>query len=255
MSEMNSTVSVLPSAAAAEAVRGRLLAANIACTVVAADGAFRLQVADGDFTRAMQLLFPLPTAEQTAALTAPGGGPWKCSHCGEEVQPVSDVCWACGKPREGTPEASAPQVAAPPFVAPIAPPPMMPPSSSSGSSSPPIAPQSFASAPFASPSLYPAAIAAESFNAALPVPEAFDAAELARSAAAAPVAHDTPRAASSAASEAAETSATPTGAQPKQRSRRPVEIEEPNPWLEPRLLVLWALLGLAICVIIWLALR
>ena len=241
MSEMNSTVSVLPSAAAAEAVRGRLAAANIACAVVAADGAFRLQVGESDFTRAMQLLFPLPTAEQTAALTAPGGAPWKCSQCGEEVQPVSNVCWACGTSRDGAPRASAPPVVAPPVM----PPP----------SSPPIVPQSFASAPFASPSLDPAASAAESFNAALPVPEAFDAAELARSAAAAPFAHDKPRAASSAASEAAETSASPTGAQPKQRSRRPVEIEEPNPWLEPRLLVLWALLGLAVCVIIWLALR
>lgn len=107
MSETKPTVAVLPSLAMAEVVRKQLETAGIETTTVEADGDFQLQVAEADFPRAMQLLFPMPGSAAGAAAGDTSAAPWKCPHCGEEVQPVSDVCWACGKPRTGAASASA----------------------------------------------------------------------------------------------------------------------------------------------------
>ena len=46
----------------------------------------------------MQLLFPMPHHSQgILASGASSGLTLVMSNCGEEVQPMSDVCWACGK--------------------------------------------------------------------------------------------------------------------------------------------------------------
>ena len=231
MPELNSTVSVLPSSTAVQAVRGQLEAAGIESTVVEVDGAFRLQVAENDFTRAMQLLFPIPTAPQLAALEAPGARPWKCSHCGEEVQPVSDVCWACGKARDAAPGEAAPATS-PIAAAPRLTPPPVP--------SPPLAPPFVASVgPMTVPQVtaaQPTAAAtrpAEGENSA--AQESFAAAQSTPAArAAVPTTTDAPR---------------------RKRSSREPTIEGPNPWRDPWLIGLWVLIGVSICVIAWLALR
>ncbi|HVW38416.1 MAG TPA: hypothetical protein VHB99_13965 [Pirellulales bacterium] len=228
MPELNSTVSVLPSSTAVQAVRGQLEAAGIESAVVEADGAFRLQVSENDFTRAMQLLFPIPTAPQLAALEAPGAGPWKCSHCGEEVQPVSNVCWACGKARDAAPGETAPAISPVAAAPPSAPPP---------AASPPAAPPFVAGiSPTAAPHVVaaqPAVAAGRSVTTATPqVQETFA------------TAPSTP------AKDAAA-----TDAPRRKRSSREPTIEEPNPWREPWLIGLWVLIGVSICVIAWLALR
>ena len=229
MPELNSTVSVLPSSTAAQAVRGQLEAAGIESAVVEAEGAFRLQVSESDFTRAMQLLFPIPTAPQLAALESPGARPWKCSHCGEEVQPVSDVCWACGKTRDGAPGETAAA------ISPVAvPPPLAPP-------------------PVASPPQAPPFVAGVGPTAAPRVAAAQPAAAAGRAGATAkPEAQETVAAASST-TEAKD--GAPTDAPRKKRSSREPTIEGPNPWREPWLIGLWVLIGISICVIAWLALR
>jgi hypothetical protein len=225
MPELNSTVSVLPSSTAVQAVRGQLEAAGIESAVVEADGAFRLQVSESDFTRAMQLLFPIPTAPQVAALEAPGAGPWKCSHCGEEVQPVSNVCWACGKARDGAPGETAPATSPIAATPPLAPPPVTaPPFVAAGG--PTTSPRVAAAHPTAAadrPAATAKPEAKETFTAAPSTSAARDAA-----------AADAPR---------------------RKRSSREPTIEEPNPWREPWLIGLWVLIGISICVIAWLALR
>jgi hypothetical protein len=228
MPELNSTVSVLPSSTAVQAVRGQLEAAGIESAVVEADGSFRLQVSEDDFTRAMQLLFPIPTAPQLAALEAPGARPWKCSHCGEEVQPVSNVCWACGKARDAAPGEAAPAISPVAAAPPLAPPPV---------TAPPMTPTFVAAgSPAAAPHVaaaHPAVAAGRPVTTAKPqVQETFATAPStsAKDAASA----ETPR---------------------KKRSSREPTIEEPNPWREPWLIGLWVLIGISICVIAWLALR
>lgn len=224
MPELNSTVSVLPSSTAVQAVRGQLEAAGIESAVVEADGAFRLQVSENDFTRAMQLLFPIPTAPQVAALEAPGARPWKCSHCGEEVQPISGVCWACGKTRDGAPSETAPATSPVAAAPPLAPPPV---------ASPPLAP------PFMAP-------AAPRVAAAQPAAAAGRPGTTAK-----PVAKETFAAAPSTPAQDAGAAEAPR----RKRSSREPTIEEPNPWREPWLIGLWVLIGISICVIAWLALR
>lgn len=220
MPELNSTVSVLPSSTAAQAVRGQLEAAGIESAVVEAEGAFRLQVSENDFTRAMQLLFPIPTAPQLAALESPGARPWKCSHCGEEVQPVSDVCWACGTARNGAPGETAPA------ISPVA----MP---------PPLAPSPVASPPQAPPfvaGVGPTTAAAAGRSGTTAKPEAKET-----------------FAAASSTTEAKDGAS--TDAPRRKRSSREPTIEGPNPWREPWLIGLWVLIGISICVIAWLAMR
>jgi len=125
MTQSKPTVAVLPSSAMAEVVRKQLEAAGIETATVEAEGDFQLQVAEADFARAMQLLFPMPgSASGSSSGVAPA--PWKCAHCGEEVQAVSDVCWACGKPRADAAAALA-TTAPPPAPVPSAPPPAPPP--------------------------------------------------------------------------------------------------------------------------------
>ena len=113
MTQTKPTVAVLPSSAMAEVVRKQLETAGIETSTVEADGDFQLQVAAGDFARAMQLLFPMPGSSPGATSGVAAAAPWKCPHCGEEVQPVSDVCWACGKPRGGEAPASPPKAPPP----------------------------------------------------------------------------------------------------------------------------------------------
>jgi hypothetical protein len=107
MSQSKPTVAVLPSSAMADVVRKQLETAGIETATVETDGDFQLQVAEADFPRAMQLLFPMPGSGEAPKPPNSAPPPWKCPHCGEEVQPVSDVCWACGKPRTGAAPASA----------------------------------------------------------------------------------------------------------------------------------------------------
>lgn len=192
MPEFNSTVTVLPSAAAAGVVREQLEAAGIASAIVEAGGTFQLQVAEQDFPRAMQLLFPIPSAEMAAAILSGKAAPWKCAHCGEEVQPTSDVCWSCGQPKAGA------AAALPPKISPPAPP--------------------------AFP--YPPAPAVE-----LPP---------------APAIEMPPN---------REANASRSPAAPQKRPVRTPAAEEPNPWKNPWLIGIWAFLGLAVCLIAWLALR
>ncbi len=120
MSETQHTVSVLPSSVTAEVVRSQLEAAGINTTTVEDDGSFRLLVDEADFERAMKLLFPAPESVEIPMPGADTGQLWFCAHCGEEIQPQSDVCWACGKPRAGVkpqPKASS-AVSSPPAPAP-----------------------------------------------------------------------------------------------------------------------------------------
>lgn len=131
MSETQHTVSVLPSSVTAEVVRNQLEAAGIKTTTVEDDGSFRLLVDEADFERAMKLLFPAPESVEIPMPGADTGQLWFCAHCGEEIQPQSDVCWACGKPRAGvkpqpkpsaaasSPAASSPAAPAPPATAPV----------------------------------------------------------------------------------------------------------------------------------------
>jgi hypothetical protein len=114
MTQSKPTVAVLPSSAMAEVVRKQLEAAGIETATVEAEGDFQLQVAEADFARAMQLLFPMPGSASGSSSGA--AAPWKCAQCGEEVQAVSDVCWACGKPRADA-AAAAPVEAVPPVEA------------------------------------------------------------------------------------------------------------------------------------------
>lgn len=131
------TVAALPSAVEAELIRGKLSAAGIEAELIepAADvaaqrgvgGRVQVQVAAADFERAMQLLFPVPTA--AAGARRPPSPAWKCPKCGEEVLGDFPVCWSCGTGRDGT------QVTAPPEAA-SAPRPVL----SVPSSAPPTAP-------------------------------------------------------------------------------------------------------------------
>ena len=135
MTQSKPTVAVLPSSAMAEVVRKQLEAAGIETATVEAEGDFQLQVAEADFARAMQLLFPMPGSASGSSSGA-AAAPWKCAHCGEEVQPVSDVCWACGKPKAGAAAATALTTTAPPS-APL-PSASLPPTLPPGDAEPPI---------------------------------------------------------------------------------------------------------------------
>jgi hypothetical protein len=135
MSETQHTVSVLPSSVTAEVVRNQLEAAGIKTTTVEDDGSFRLLVDESDFERAMKLLFPAP---ESVEIPMPGGDTgqlWFCAHCGEEIQPQSDVCWACGKPRAGVKPQPKPSSAASSPAAP-APPATTPPTTTAPASQP-----------------------------------------------------------------------------------------------------------------------
>ncbi|HUY88147.1 MAG TPA: hypothetical protein VMV10_05410 [Pirellulales bacterium] len=263
MPELNSTVTVLPSSSAAGIVRQQLEAAGIESAVVEADGAFQLRVAEGDFSRAMRLLFPMPSAEKAEAIAGLQAAPWKCAHCGEQVQPTSNVCWSCGKPRAGAaaaapaeisppapptfPYPTPPAVELPPPPAPAPPPPQPPAETAaaleaafSGSDSETGKPEALASV--------------SSSMAATPQNQEADAS---RSPAApresssggqpTPPKHQQPEPAKPAAASLAGT--------PRKRTARAPTIEEPNPWREPWLIGIWVFLGLAICLIAWLALR
>jgi hypothetical protein len=256
MPQLNSTVSVLPSSTAAQTVRGQLEAAGIESAIVEAEGAFRLQVSENDFMRAMQLLFPLPTAPQLAALEVPGAGPWKCARCGEEVQPVSDVCWACGQPRGEAPVEAAPSTSTNAAAPPVAPPPLgtpprVPP--------PAAAPISAVPASAAPASVAPASVAPAS---AVPPPVAAGPTAAPNGAAAPPKAAAVRSAADAqsdvqerfVAAPAAAGGASSEGPRRKRSSREPT-IEEPNAWRDPWLIGFWVLIGVSICVIAWLALR
>lgn len=132
------TVAALPSAVEAELIRGKLTAAGIEAELIepAADLAaqrgvgsrVQVQVAAADFERAMQLLFPVPTAPGGARRAPPPG--WKCPKCGEEVLGDFPVCWSCGTGRDGA------QVTAPPPRAASAPRPVL----SVPTTAPPAAP-------------------------------------------------------------------------------------------------------------------
>jgi hypothetical protein len=113
MAQDRHTVAVLPSPTTADVIRRQLEAAGIQADTVEVDSNFRLQVAEEDFARAMQLLFPVPDPAAGQAPSGGAGAVWFCSQCGEEVQPQSEVCWACGKPRAGLTTSSSPQPAAP----------------------------------------------------------------------------------------------------------------------------------------------
>jgi hypothetical protein len=135
MTQSKPTVAVLPSSAMAEVVRKQLEAAGIETATVEAEGDFQLQVAEADFARAMQLLFPMPGSASGSSSGA-AAAPWKCAHCGEEVQPVSDVCWGCGKPKAGAAAATALTTTAPPS-APL-PSASLPPTLPPGDAEPPV---------------------------------------------------------------------------------------------------------------------
>lgn len=132
MSQAQHTVSVLPSSVTAEVVRGQLEAAGIKTTTVEQEGSFRLLVDEADFERAMKLLFPAPEAVEIPMPGGDTGQLWFCAHCGEEIQPQSDVCGACGKPRAGvtapkktasaapSPATPAPPTTTPPATIPAA---------------------------------------------------------------------------------------------------------------------------------------
>ena len=113
MAQQCHTVAVLPSSTTADVIRRQLEAAGIRAETVEVDSNFRLQVGEEDFARAMQLLFPVPDAATRQAPSGAAGAVWFCSQCGEEVQPESEVCWACGKPRAGLTASSSPQPTAP----------------------------------------------------------------------------------------------------------------------------------------------
>ncbi len=128
MSQTQHTVAVLPSSATAEVIRRQLEGAGIQTTTVEEDSNFRVQVDEADFQRAMQLLFPAPQPLPGQTAGGATGQAWFCANCGEEVQAMSDACWACGKPRAGAaaaaPKASGPAASAAtkPFApAPVAP--------------------------------------------------------------------------------------------------------------------------------------
>ncbi len=113
MAQQRHTVAVLPSSTTADVTRRQLEAAGIRAETVEVDSNFRLQVGEEDFARAMQLLFPVPDAATRQAPSGAAGAVWFCSQCGEEVQPQSEACWACGKPRAGLTASSSPQPTAP----------------------------------------------------------------------------------------------------------------------------------------------
>jgi hypothetical protein len=48
----------------------------------------QLYVEDADEPRALRAL--------ARAQTAPGGSPWTCADCGEELEPQFTACWRCG---------------------------------------------------------------------------------------------------------------------------------------------------------------
>lgn len=142
MAENLLTVAALRTSMEAELIRSKLEGAGISAVLVepekAADGAqagrIQVQVGPPDFERAMQLLFPVPTAKRPVKENKP---PWKCPKCGENVLGQFPVCWKCGTSREGQPTAAliqplpssspptavGPGVVPPTPVTPAAPPP------------------------------------------------------------------------------------------------------------------------------------
>lgn len=253
MPELNSTVTVLPSSTAAGVVRQQLEAAGIASAVVEAGGAFQLQVAEEDFPRAMQLLFPIPSAEMAAAILSGQARPWKCADCGEEVQPTSDVCWSCGKPKAPAAAAAAPKVSppAPPvFPYPAAPAVELPP--------PPMQPTA-TMRPVETAAALEAALDGSESETGEPAPLAAASSRLAAApqnreanASRSPTA---PRESSVRSPSKPAAAAVSLEAAPQKRSVRAPAAEEPNPWKNPWLIGIWVMLGLAICLIAWRALR
>ncbi|HEV3023675.1 MAG TPA: hypothetical protein VGX76_14470, partial [Pirellulales bacterium] len=112
------TVAVFSRSAEAELVRTQLTAAGIEAVVTPGEGTtpegqVRVQVAAGDFERAMRLLFPVP---EPARATSPPVGSWTCPKCGQTVFDFSSVCWLCGTARGSAPSAAAASVAAAPSI-------------------------------------------------------------------------------------------------------------------------------------------
>ena len=126
------TVAVFAISADAELVRTQLVAAGIESQLTTSGkagpaGQIHVQVAQGDFERAMRVLFPVP--EPTRAPTSEIGS-WTCPKCGQSVFDFSDVCWMCGTSRQGAPTApvlptTQESAAAPPSspLSPLTPPP------------------------------------------------------------------------------------------------------------------------------------
>lgn len=149
MSQTQHTVAVLPSSATAEVIRRQLEGAGIQTTTVEEDSNFRVQVDEADFQRAMQLLFPAPQPLPGHTAGGAAGQAWFCANCGEEVQAMSDACWACGKPRAGA-AATAPKAsgrAASAATKPMAPTPVAPATVSAIAATQRAAPQQQKAAP------------------------------------------------------------------------------------------------------------
>ena len=168
------TVAVFATSADAALVQGQLTAASIESQLTKVDdagppGQIHVQVAQGDFERAMRLLFPVPERSRAPAKEI---GSWTCPKCSQVVFDFSSVCWLCGTSREGapptpiapatsTPVADSPEIATaepiPSTVAPSLPPVPLPPPAAPLPDAASAAPRSlrFARLPLPPPGMVP----------------------------------------------------------------------------------------------------